>query len=383
MSNVERVPVGRVVGDEPVKPEYRGAGIAGVVPALLAPPCLRPDWLPAPARRASQLVLLVLDGLGWNQLVARRDLAPTLAAMAGGPITSVAPTTTATALTSIVSGSPPARHGIVGYRIRVPRPSGAEEVLNTLRWRTASGDARSWVPPADFGRARPFLGQPVSVVSGEGFKGSGFTVAHQGGAPERAYTLVSGMAVEVRAALASGERLVYAYYEGVDKVAHARGFGPHYDAEVAAADRLVAEVGAILPPGAALVVVADHGQVHVGDNMRTLGPEVADATRLASGEARFLWLHAKAGRTAELLGAAERRCGSEAWVATAEDLLGAGWFGGPLEESLRPRYGDVAVVARQDVGYRAPAERDDGRLVCRHGSLTADEMLVPLLALSA
>ncbi len=364
---------------EPVVPDYRGPGIASVVPALLAPPGRRPDWLPAPARLAPQVVLLVLDGLGWNQLGARPDLAPTLTAMAGGPITSVAPTTTATALSSIVTGTPPSVHGIVGYRVRVAGPSG-EEVLNVLRWRTARSDARTFVPPESFGRAPAFLGQPVPVVSREGFSGSGFTLAHQGASPERSYTLVSGMAVEVRAALLSGERFVYAYYEGVDKIAHARGFGPHYDAEVAAADRLAAEVGAALPPGAVLVVTADHGQVHVGDAMRTLGPDVVDAARLASGEARFVWLHAKDGRRDELLAAAERSCGSEAWVATAEDLIGAGWFGGPLDPSLRARYGDVAVVAHRPVGYRHPRESTDGRLVCRHGSLTADEMLVPLLA---
>ena len=90
---------------EPVLPDYRGACIANVYPALRqldgAPP-----WAPAPVAHAQQVVLLVLDGLGWEQLGERTDLAPTLAAMGGGPITSVVPTTTATALTSITTGCP-------------------------------------------------------------------------------------------------------------------------------------------------------------------------------------------------------------------------------------------------------------------------------------
>ena len=74
------------------------------MPALLAAPKERPDWLPAPLRAASQVVLLVVDGLGWLQLQSRARLAPVMAALEGGPITSVAPTTTATALTSLALG---------------------------------------------------------------------------------------------------------------------------------------------------------------------------------------------------------------------------------------------------------------------------------------
>ena len=50
-----------------------------------------------------------------------------LAALRGGPITSVVPSTTATALTSLTVGVPPAEHGIVGYRI--PEALTPQEVL--------------------------------------------------------------------------------------------------------------------------------------------------------------------------------------------------------------------------------------------------------------
>ena len=79
-------------------------------------------------------------------------------------------------------------------------------------------------------------------------------------------------------------------------MAHEFGFGPFYDAELAAADRLVADLLEVLPPGAALAVVADHGQVDVGDAVIGLAPEVAELTSLLSGEGRFRWLHARPGR---------------------------------------------------------------------------------------
>src|SRR4051794_6117216 len=95
---------------ELVRPALDGASIVGLVPALLG--ARDASWLPEPARTADQVVLLILDGLGWEAVQDHRALMPNLAAMDGGPITSVVPSTTASALTSIATGLPPAQHGV-------------------------------------------------------------------------------------------------------------------------------------------------------------------------------------------------------------------------------------------------------------------------------
>src|SRR3546814_4032026 len=71
----------------------------------------------------------------------------------GGPVSTVAPSTTSTALTSIVSGMPPGEHGVVGYRMSIEG-----HVLNVLRWSTV-GDARRSMPPGEFQLYEPFGGQ--------------------------------------------------------------------------------------------------------------------------------------------------------------------------------------------------------------------------------
>jgi hypothetical protein len=363
---------------QPVWPAYGGGCLDALTPALLAPPGARPAWLPGPARDAEQVVLLVLDGLGWEQLTARYSLAPTMADMAGVPITSVVPTTTATALTSIALGQPPARHGVVGYRMRVEGPTG-DEVLNVLRWRTVSGDARPFLPPTAFQPQPAFAGRGVPVVTRAEFLSTGFTTAHLSGTRHVGWWLPSGMAVEVQRLLRDGERFVYAYYDGVDKCAHIFGFGAHYDAELVAADRLVADLRAALPEGAALVVTADHGQVEVGGAVTPVDPAVASESFMMSGEGRFRWLHARPGRADALAEAARDRYHEEAWVWTIDELDQGGWFGGPLGTASRRRLGDVALVPYQPVAYLDPADTGEMRLVCRHGSLTPAEMLVPCL----
>ncbi len=362
----------------PMLPDYGGACLTSVVPALMSEG--RGDfgsWLPAPARQAAQVVLLVLDGLGWHQLQERRDLAPTISGMTGGPTTSVAPTTTSTALTSIVTGATPAEHGILGFKLHL----GGGEVLNVLRWRTAAGDALQAHPPDRFRAVAPFGGQPVTAIVRSQFAGTGLTEVMLGGTRFRGWRAMSTIVVEVKRALAAGELFVYAYYDGIDNVAHDFGLSEHYEAELADVDALVGALLAVLPPGAALVVTADHGQVDVAGRRTKIERDVAAMTSLVSGEPRFLWLHAKPGVDPEELARAAREAhGREAWVHTKEETVEQGWYGGPVRSAWLGRLGDVALVAFEPTAFWDTELQGELRLVSMHGSLTPAEMEVPLLA---
>jgi hypothetical protein len=369
--------------DGPVVPDYGGGCLASVVPTLLARDDEPPAWVPGPVRGARQIALLVLDGLGWDQLTAARHLAPTLSGAAGGPITSVAPTTTATALTSITTGLPPARHGVVGYRLRVDldgtSPPGGE-VLNVLRWRTSQGDARRSLRPVEFQPTRAFGGRTVPAVTRSEFAATGFTAAHLTGARLVGWSVPSSLVVAVKRLLAGGEPFVYVYYDGLDKVAHEHGLGEYYQQELMAADRLVADLLSVLPPDAALVVTSDHGQVEVGGAVRLPSAALFDMVELFSGEGRFRWLHVRPGALDEAVAAAEEAHGADAWVRTRQQIEEDGWFGGELEPAVARRLGDVALVAHAPVAFLDPADTGETRLMARHGSLTAAEMYVPFIA---
>lgn len=362
------------MGDHPLIPDYGGACIASLVPALLEPGDVAPPWLPAAAAEADQVVLLVLDGLGWDQLQARRHLAPTLVGMTGGPITSVSPSTTATALTSIATGLAPGEHGVIGYRVAV-----GGEVLNVLRWSTAQGDARRHIDPEQFQTHPAFAAQRPAVVTKAEFASSGFSGAHLCQVRFNGYRVPSTMVTEVGRLLRDGEPFVYAYYDGVDKVAHEYGLGDHYEAEVVAVDRLVGDILSVLPAGAAVVVTADHGQVHVGDRIVALDGDLTPHIAFQSGEGRFRWLHARSGRAPALHEAAQAHHGSDAWVVTRDETIEAGWWGPVVSDTARSRLGDVALVAREPVSFHDDADSGPFVLVGRHGSLTEDEMLVPCL----
>jgi predicted AlkP superfamily pyrophosphatase or phosphodiesterase len=363
-----------VADEEPLLPDYDGPCISNVVPSLLDPPDEWPTWFPAEAAQAEQVVLLVLDGLGWDQLQDRRALAPTLSGLAGQAITTVAPSTTATALTSITTGLPPGEHGVVGYRIDIEG-----EVLNVLRWQAAGRDARASIPPEKIQFHEAFEGHRPPVVTRAEFRTTGFTTAHLDHTRITGWRMASTLVTEVSHLLRSGEPFVYAYYEGLDKVAHEYGLSTHYEAELRAADRLVADRLDTLPRGAALVVIADHGQVEVGDNLVVPAPEVLSHVRGQSGEGRFRWLHARPGHARQLLESATEHHGDVAWVVSLDTVVDDGWFGPVVTDAARSRLGDVALVAREPVSFVDPDDSGPFELIGRHGSVTSAEMLVPLL----
>jgi hypothetical protein len=287
----------------------------------------------------------------------------------------VAPTTTATALTSISTGLPPGEHGVIGYRVLVDN----DDVLNILRWCTSKGDARETLPPESIQHDVAFGGHRPPIVVRAEFRDSGFSRAHLGGCRFVPYRMPSTLVAEVLHQLDNGEPFVYAYYDGIDKVAHEYGLGSVYDAELVFIDRMVEFLVESLPPNSALVITADHGQVDVGDRVFPPHPEVMAHVRAQSGEARFRWLHAVPGSEPALLEAARAHHGDVAWVVSRDEILDQGWFGPKVLPGPLARLGDVALLPFEPVAFEDPADTGPFVLQGRHGSLTAEEVLVPLL----
>ena len=368
-------------GSEPLAldrtlPTYDGHCVTAVAPALCAG--VEAGLVSDAVAAARTVVLLVVDGLGWHQLRRHRALAPALAAASAAtpPITTVVPSTTATALTSLATGAAPGEHGLVGYRIAT-----SLGLLNALRWRAGGRDARAELPPDELQPVEPFCGQPAAVVTRAEFRHSGFSGAHLRGGTFWGWHDLPGFVAAVRAAVDEGFRFVFAYYDTVDKIAHEFGLGEHYHAALAETERLAVALRSDLPAAVPVIVTADHGVVEVLEPPVMVDPEVAALTDGWSGEARLLWLHACAGAESALASACERYAGI-AEIAPVEQVLDEQWLGRHVTETARGRLGDVALVPRGLQAFTMPDEdQPHHALIGRHGGLTAEEMLVPFAQL--
>lgn len=360
-----------------VLPQYGGRCLTSVLGAIRSPSPSAPGPLEDLRRAvtgASAIVLVILDGLGHEQLEERRLLAPTIGDSQLEPITSVAPSTTAAALTSISTGLTPGEHGIVGYRF-----IHGGETLQALRWTVDGRDATSSHPPEVVAPRAPDLrigGRGVPYVGKEAFASSSFTRAHLRGCDYVGVDAADEMPSAVARSL-EGSRLVLCYHDAIDKVAHAEGLGESYEAAIVGAEQLVTSIRGNVGDDVAIVVTADHGQVDVGSASVDVSRSTSALVERRSGEGRFRWLHAHPGSASDL---AERAAGDleeTCWVKTRREVLSEGLLG-EVDDEVVGRLGDVAVIPFADVFVPDPTEPNEHRMRSRHGSLTAAEMLVPL-----
>jgi hypothetical protein len=329
-------------------------------------------------------VVLLVDGLGSVALEAHRGYARRLlAAPRVDVIQSVFPSTTASALASLTTGVLPGLHGLIGY---LGFDSGGDRVINQLTGWGGDLDPGSWQRvPTLFERAAA-EGIPAFAVGPDRYRDSGFSAAVLRGAEYRSGESIATRLAEVRRNHAAHPRtLSYVYAPELDVVAHAKGLAS--DAWSAALDDVDAAVGAFaatLGPTAGLLVTGDHGGLDIPrDDHIIVGPELLGDVRHVSGEPRCLALHLEPGADVAAVAVRWQEAeGSRAWIATRDEAIAAGFYGA-VDPDVMPRIGDVLVAARKRIAYYLE-ENDRGRsMVGQHGSLTPDEIHIPLLRFGA
>jgi hypothetical protein len=380
-------------GDAPV-PRYGDGSLAEVVPSILAGLGTAGFEDVLGVGELSSAVILLVDGLGWEPIHRGAAEAPFLSELArdGRPVTTGFPSTTVTSLTSIGTGLPPGRHGLVGYTMAL---SGYERSMNVLRWSLSGGgpsvDLRDEVVPEElqphpttFERAAAH-GVRVSVLGHPDHARSGMTrAALRGGDYLGVYSTGDLAAVAAEALWGDEPSLVYAYHPYLDVTGHLRGAASEsWALELGHVDRLVADIAARLPPGGALVVTGDHGMVDVREDQKldvADEPGLLEGVRLLAGEPRARYVYARPGAEADVLAAWRQLVGDRMWVASRDEAISAGWFGPGVSDLVRPRIGDVVAAAVVPFGVvRRGQEGFMATFTGHHGSLTPAEQLVPLL----
>ncbi|HEX8304757.1 MAG TPA: nucleotide pyrophosphatase/phosphodiesterase family protein [Jatrophihabitans sp.] len=369
---------------------YGQSSLSDVLPSTLAALGVAGEPNVLALEPAGCIVVLLVDGLGWQLLREHAGLAPFLSSLAARPLTAGFPTTTAVSVTSLGAGVPPGQHGITGY---ITRADGLSEPANWLTWRGArSGvDLLGDQPPEQvqpvataFERAEQ-AGVSATVVSAPAFKGSGLTRAALRGAHYlRAFTAADSMAQVAATAQARGG-LIYCYNHELDLIGHVYGCRSEaWRAQLQLIDRAVELLAGRLPAGTRLLVTADHGMVNVPEEAKIdydSEPSLQEGVELLAGEARVRYLHVEPG----LLDAVRSRwlevVGDRMAVLTRDEAIGHGWFGPEVSASARHRIGDLIAVSVSELAVvRRKAESRNASLIGHHGALTDAELLVPLLS---
>jgi hypothetical protein len=383
----------RVTPDR-VTPDYSGGSLLNLMASLetacggtpTAPPA--PLLPPALLAGRRNVVLVVVDGLGARYLTTR-GAGSALARHLRGTLTSVFPSTTASAITTTMTGRAPAEHGLTGWYQYLAETRAVTAVL-PLRIRDGSP-----LPPIDPAALFPCasffdrIARPACVVSPQAIIDTVFNTRHCGRASKRPYAAPAdffpALTHTVRAT--TEPTFIYAYTPDFDTVAHAHGVGSAEASGVFAA--LDAAWNVFLEQMAgtdtAVVLTADHGFIDAPpEHLIDLDAHPRLTALLAqplSGERRVAYCHLRDGADAAFRQYVEDELGHAAELIPRETLLASGWLGpGTPHPRLAERVGDYALVMRGDWTIKdwLPGEKRHP-MIGVHAGLTADEMLIPLV----
>ena len=382
-----RLSTSAVPPDLPTAPRYGSASLPDLLPSLLAGMGVAGETPTLALPPAARVVVLLIDGLGAEQLAAAED-APFLSARFDHATTIDAgfPATTPVSLTSLGSGVPPGVHGLTGFFMRRPEDG---VVLNLLHL-PPELDPRDLQPrPTAFERAVA-AGVSVSRVGPRSFEGVGLTEFGLRGGDYVSADRIGERIAAVEKAVPRGERsLVYAYYGDLDATGHRSGCrSTAWERELTHVDRVVEQLAGTLPADCMLVVTADHGMIDVAKDARwdlATSPELDAGVDLLAGDPRAVHVHTHPGAAADVLAAWTEFLGANAWVVSRDVAIEQGWFGPTVAPEFRGRIGDVVAAMCTDVAVVDSRKLPSTilSLVGLHGSLTSAEQSVPLIVLPA
>ena len=345
-----------------------------------------------PLSAARHIVLLVIDGLGQRTL-DRHPASPNLQRHSIGTMTSVFPSTTASAITTFMTGQAPAQHGLTGWHMHLEEIDQTLAILPLTPRGEPLKERPETLPPRLFGYPTLFqqLKRESWVLAPQSIAGSPFNAWHSRGARCLAYQSMPEMFAAISALLKNADKpsYIYAYYPDLD--AHSHRYGTDSKEAQKTLGTLDAAFGEFLRDvqgsDSWLIATADHGFID-SPPARVVSldahPQLAALlARPLCGERRAAYCYVNEAERPAFEAYVRQNLAHCVDLRDSTELINAGWFGPPaFHPRLASRVGDYTLVMKDNWTIKdwLPGERHYPMLGV-HGGISADEMTVPLIAL--
>jgi predicted AlkP superfamily pyrophosphatase or phosphodiesterase len=399
--------------DDFVWPDYDGGSI-GNIPATIAellevpfvglPSLHKPLWAPL-AGGVKRVVLLIVDALGWNLLEREREhLEGVLGQTAVfAKITSIFPSTTVAALSTLWTGTAPAQHGLIGLQLFFPEFAAAGQMISFTPVFGKHPDVLvdAGLSPANFLQTPGFAEQladagiPTYAFKGEEIIGSVLSQMHGRGVKKDIGIKASAdMLTQIRLLLQekpADAMYVCGYWPSIDSLSHVYGWqGESVSAELHTIfnqinHELIQKLSRAARQETVFLLVADHGQALTPSTQHIAideHPQLLDMLFMRPiGEPRVAYLYVKHGCQNDVIAYINTQLYHAMIAIRSEDALASGLFGPqPFAKTNAERIGDVVVITKEGYVLLASPEKDKAHhMVGRHGSMTRAEMEVPWL----
>jgi predicted AlkP superfamily pyrophosphatase or phosphodiesterase len=402
------------LGKDTLHPAYQNQSLLNVPSSLcewfnaqeLPHPALKLEQLNDLAEDVEQIVIILIDAISLTRFQRWMEkLEPEFISFLQDaylfPLTSIVPSTTCSVLTTLWTGRSPAEHGILGYELFL-REYGL--IANMITLSPASFEGRSGLLyqagyQPETALPVPTLGTYLSQAGVESFallssniQNSGLSRMHYTSVDTYGFRTQTDLWIQARHLAqmrATRPRLIWIYYGAVDGYSH--HFGP--DSEQAEAEFVsllntlfrifLSKYQSDTRRKTLLMILSDHGQLYTPKNPHyelSNHPDLINRLHMfPTGENRLAYLYPRPGEAEAVQEYIAHTWPGKFKTLPSSDALKNGLFGpGEINKEARSRIGDYIVVSQEDA-YMWWSHKPNP-LLGRHGGLSEEEMVVPLLA---
>lgn len=402
------------IGPEGIFPYYDGLSLVNIpasISHLLDIPqfgnrALKEDLLEKLGGPYEHVIFLLADGVRldffsrflengpWKDLDDQSLLAP---------ITSITPSTTSAALTTLWTGAHPAEHGILGYEVWLKEfGTIANMILHSAftfqgdvgGLRRAGFDPLTFLPVKTFGPHLKKNGVETFALQNASIANSGLSkmlFPEVEVLPYRSNTDLF-VSLETLAEKQSGKpTYMYVYWETIDTLSHR--FGPHdvrnereFELFSLGLVNTLKTIRKKSKGRTLFILAADHGHIHtpkIDKYNLTQYKEINDClVMVPTGENRLPYLFPRAGCQHEVIQRIQSSFGNDFIPIPSKEAIAAGLFGyGQHHPMLADRLGDWVLIPQGD-SYLWWWWQNENPLLGRHGGLSSQEMMVPFYAVN-
>lgn len=347
------------------------------------------DFLLPEISGVDKVIVIIIDSLGYNKFI---EINKKIGFSGYYKLSSVFPTTTVSAITSYMTGMTPQEHGLLGY-IQFLRELGT--ILNMIDFSypgMANNNFDTLVKrkikrlPNIFQKIKK-EGYYAGILTGSSIANSGLSFLIQKDANVLTYYTIGDMFASITKLLQKEFKgLVYVYYGMLDGLGHKKG--PDSFSYNTESEYLLKEIKYIVEKyktnDTVVFITADHGMVQTPREKNAyLGDDIRKFLRLPpTGEMRMMYLYTKEGKRQELVEFFEEKYKGRFEIVPSRHALSEGFFGiGRVHPEALNRIGDYVLICKENYAFTYLYTGGEDKLEGMHGSLTEDELFVPLIIL--
>jgi hypothetical protein len=381
-------------------PDYNGGSIVNLMSSILQALGGESLYQPLPALSPAELsasrniVLIVIDGLGYEYLV-KNGRGTVFYEHLQDKITSVFPSTTAAGVTTFATGVAPQQHAITGWFVHLKELGAVSAVLPFKPRHGGPPFSKAEVKPEEIFtqaplstkiKAKSYAIMPRQLVK------SDYNRAMAGETKLVGYRNLGGFFKTIRKVIRSNkkqQKYIYAYWPEFDTLSHEYGNGGQ-KAAIHFAElnkRLTSFLKSLNRTDTTIIITADHGFIDADQSKRI---ELKDHPQLMEtltlplcGEGRAAYCYVRPARTAQFEAYVTEYFGDKCEMFRSEDLIAGNYFG-LFEPNPRlfERVGDYVLIMKENYVLRDSLLGESRHAhIGYHGGVSKEEMFVPLVVI--